>query len=641
MNIELKKLIDILSASVKAKLSPKIKEIYYKKMNYSNINLIADTDTDILNKTISFEIAFIHVSMYIFCKSRKIVTFSYNEILKLLDADNLFSWYEIEEKFIEEHLDKLDIKKYSNIYSLINLHDTMIEKDIKKKFGQFYTPIYVVKQMLKEINSSINKINMCDKICDPACGTGVFLVEVLNKLKFTLDEKLIYLSENIYGYDVNPFAVIATKINLMYSLILSEKNITEKKIVEIIFDSKKLFKNIKWTNTITEVDVNLYSIIIGNPPYFKLNNELVKELNEYREIMYGQTNIYSLFTCWALNHLKLKGILCFILPQSIRSGLYFKKLRLKISKVKIKSIIQLSSRKKIFDRAEQAVSIICLENQKVRNTKTKIQFYDINNKNIINKFKIDNSKLMMGESFNNIFIINNNLELYTIFETVYENSIRMNSDDSNLKFSNGLFVWNQHKEDIICMDKEKLSAPIIYGGNIQNLKLDFEKNLNNKEKKQFSMLNKKTRRYLLSGKKLLIQRTTNFDSKMRIKSCLINDEFSKKYSGYFLENHINYLCFKNDKNRSIQEDDLYYYLAILNSKLLNYIFTSISGNTQVSANELNELPFPNEKNIEVSNLMRKYMESSINKDYVQSELNMLICSLYGLSEKQSNYLMGI
>jgi len=164
------------------------------------------------------------------------------------------------------------------------------------------------------------------------------------------------------------------------------------------FQRHKLFyttlNNIKWKNTIVDKEEKFFSIILGNPPYFKLN---------------------SLFMHWGISHLCTNGIMSFIVPQSIRSGLYFKNLRKEIKGLRIKSIFHIDSRQNLFDRAEQAVLIICLQNKSVMNTKTKIQFINGSQK-VLSEFSIPRSKLMMDRDNNYMFIINKKHEMYDILE---------------------------------------------------------------------------------------------------------------------------------------------------------------------------------------------------------------------------------
>ena len=65
--------------------------------------------------------------------------------------------------------------------------------------GQFFTPLKVVEQMNRMV-----EIKEGNKICDPACGVGKFLLEAIsnnleNYYKFngnTLENKIEILKEN-------------------------------------------------------------------------------------------------------------------------------------------------------------------------------------------------------------------------------------------------------------------------------------------------------------------------------------------------------------------------------------------------------------------------------------------------------------
>lgn len=633
MQSEIYDIISTLAEDINTKLPDSFQNKYYAKMAYSGESRINTLEEELIHETISFEIAFIHVIVYLFskhfCKSN-----NYIFLLQELEVDNLFSWYHINENFIQSNIEHIQLNEFSEVHNLINQHDTFIEKEVKKKLGQFYTPTNIVKRMVLDIKPNLKSLTNKDLLIDPACGTGIFLIEIIAQLKdiFNPEQLINYVKKNVYAYDVNPFAVVVTKINIIYVMI---NNFPDKKNEILQFaTNRNILNNIKWKNTITEKEENVYTIILGNPPYFKLNNKLIKEIEGYDDILYGQPNIYSFFMYWAMQHLQKNGIMSFIVPQSIRSGLYFKNIRAKMKDLRIRSVIHIDSRQNVFDRAEQAVLIICLENKPVVNTKTNIHFFDGNGK-ISAQFKIPRSKLMMDEKNNHIFIISKKFDMYNILEKVLENSSPLDDEARALKFSNGLFVWNQHKKDIV--EQKSQTIPIIYGGNVQPLVFDFSQCSLNKERKQFAFISKETSSYVLSGKRLLIQRTTNFEKDIRLKACLISDEFLEKYPKYFLENHINFLCSTKGKNELLSLQTMYHYLGILNSKLLNYIFSSKSGNTQVSANELNALPYPNENIDSIS----QFVSSNLNdlQDHLD-ELDYLVCTAYGLSKDETEFILN-
>lgn len=631
MQLKIMDIISNTSKDVVNHLPQSFENKYYKKMDYSSKNKVLASDKNLLRKTIGFEIAFVHVIVYLLLQKIDEPN-EYMHILYTLDSDELFSWYQITNDATIMQLRKLCLSS-QDIYELINEHDKFIDKDVKKKIGQFYTPTGIAKKMVSEVKADLKVLSEQDIIVDPACGTGVFVVEAIKQMSafFAFDKLLRLVKNNVFAYDVNPFSVIATKINVLNAILeIAPDSIYKRRLLLDI----PLLNNINWKNTIVDKEEKVFSIILGNPPYFKLDINDLKDIAGYENIIYGQPNIYSLFMHWGISHLRPNGIMSFIVPQSIRSGLYFKKLREEMKELRIKSILHIDSRQNIFDRAEQAVLIICLQNKPVYNTKTRIQFID-GNQSVLSEFSVSRSKLMMNKDNNYMFIINKKPEMYNILDKVYDNGATLSDDNSLVKFSNGLFVWNQHKE--LLTESSDKAIPIVYGGDVQPTSFQFITNWANNERKAFARVTDKTRPYILSGKKLLVQRTTNFEKNIRLKACLISDDFLEQYENYFLENHINFLCYSLKKDEVLTDELMYYYLGLLNSRLLNYVFISKSGNTQVSANELNLLPFSKNNIKDISAFVSKY-SSELSKH--QDELDRLVCEAYDLSTDEMTIIMN-
>ena len=54
------------------------------------------------------------------------------------------------------------------------------------------------------------------KILDPSCGSGIFLVQIILEIlnsQNSLPAKVKAIA-NVYGFDVNPLAIITTKANI-------------------------------------------------------------------------------------------------------------------------------------------------------------------------------------------------------------------------------------------------------------------------------------------------------------------------------------------------------------------------------------------------------------------------------------------
>lgn len=68
-------------------------------------------------------------------------------------------------------------------------------------------------------------------------------------------------------------------------------------------------------NLVTAHRHAIYDLVIGNPPYIKVNKN-VREAETANEILFGQPNMYMIFMFHSLKMLKQNGQLVFIVPRS-------------------------------------------------------------------------------------------------------------------------------------------------------------------------------------------------------------------------------------------------------------------------------------------------------------------------------------
>lgn len=169
--------------------------------------------------------------------------------------------------------------------------------EIRKGLGIFLTPDDVVKAIIEYLEPCSN-----DKILDPACGSGTFLIEYLKKIK--TQEKTI----NVFGYDKNPKMLLLADLNLNH--------------VDNTYFNKKLLDSIKNTPQ----KKGEFDLITTNPPfgmiidsrYYDLSNyETCKDKNGY--ILKSQgSEIVFIEKCFQL--LKPSGELAVVIPKSIATN---------------------------------------------------------------------------------------------------------------------------------------------------------------------------------------------------------------------------------------------------------------------------------------------------------------------------------
>lgn len=240
---------------------------------------------------------------------------------------------------------------------------------------------YMVEKILKDVcykktPTEIKKL----KIVDIACGSGIFLEETYNFLvnhcvewylknepqylidigreekKLPLQEKKDILMSCIYGVDIDVHAVEVAKFSLLIKIIEDETSPSVSSINSIL---PNLNKNIIYGNSLIEEneiinneielgtliniaplnwnklnDGKLFDIIIGNPPYVKIeemykfiSEEEIKLYKKNYNSAYKQYDKYFLFIERALNKIKENGIICEIIPNKFIKNNAGEKLR--------------------------------------------------------------------------------------------------------------------------------------------------------------------------------------------------------------------------------------------------------------------------------------------------------------------------
>jgi len=162
--------------------------------------------------------------------------------------------------------------------------------EFKREKGQFYTPYSLVELILKEkLPTSTIEYNV--KVLDPACGSGIFLVESYKRLikrwKYANPKQIIgfeglkrLLLDNIYGIEIDPTAIKVAAFSLYLALVdeLDPKTLWIEKdyqLPNLIFDPDDLAiitqgNNLWRRDTIGEVnpeDFVKVDLVVGNPPF--------------------------------------------------------------------------------------------------------------------------------------------------------------------------------------------------------------------------------------------------------------------------------------------------------------------------------------------------------------------------------------
>lgn len=281
-----------------------------------------------------------------------------------------------------------------------NIYEILLGKEKQQRDNAFYTPNYLVNYILdKTVMKTLTEKSMFT-ILDPACGSGVFLVDSYRRIvenhlggkSYCEDDNLLkqLLTQNIYGIDINEDAIDITIFSL-YLTVLDYKdpktlskfalpNLKGKNLFVSDFFDKKSLKPL--------MDQRIeFDFIIGNPPWGNDKNGMHINYCQENEYTYMQQNneICRSFIFRAKDFSNENTICCFILHSKIlynrqQPAVNFRKFLLK--ETTIYNVIELSSvRKLVFENADAPAVIISFKYSNQQNLNNKF-IYTAVKKNI-------------------------------------------------------------------------------------------------------------------------------------------------------------------------------------------------------------------------------------------------------------------
>jgi len=257
-------------------------------------------------------------------------------------------------------------------------HHAKIEEkpEVRKAGGVYYTPKYIVDYIVantvsKLIEGKTPKQVEKIKICDPACGSGSFLIGAYQYLldwhlkyytdnppkkkkdnpltpdgNLTTAEKKRILLNNIFGVDIDTQAVEVSKLNLLLKALEGETQASISQQMSLFHERvlPNLSNNIKCGNSLIAPDfyddqfdlfpeqmkkINAFDwhqgfpevfeqggfdAVIGNPPYVR--QELISEGNSYfvshYKTYHGSADLYQYFIEKGISLLNRKGYFSYI-----------------------------------------------------------------------------------------------------------------------------------------------------------------------------------------------------------------------------------------------------------------------------------------------------------------------------------------
>ncbi|MHA1490916.1 MAG: HsdM family class I SAM-dependent methyltransferase, partial [Promethearchaeota archaeon] len=313
-----------------------------------------------------------------------------------------------------------DIKGMKNLINLIKKNENLFLEGYQKKKeeGAYYTNKKISKFIIQEcllsiineklknddgfpnniekikdiyklnrgLQDKIHELLINTSICDPACGSGVFLLNaaeviynILKKINRENDSKKLKFEiiKNIFGLDINEYAIKLSILKL-FAWILKDSNSDHSQGLKILtlnirVENSLFAKN--WTKNL--FNKSKFDVIVGNPPYGNILTKKEKQILKNENFFY--TDSYCAFVLKAIEW--SNGIIGFLVPKSflLRQG-YVEFRNQLFSKVILLKIYDIGS--KMFKGATNEVQIV-LFNKDQGNPNQDLLIYDYPNNKII------------------------------------------------------------------------------------------------------------------------------------------------------------------------------------------------------------------------------------------------------------------
>ena len=297
-------------------------------------------------------------------------------------SKSVFDWYNWEEETIIRLLSVLNPYHFKEVSADLigRIYEEYVDELERKRKGQFYTPVHVVGKVLDAADYTGAEITQ-QKLLDPACGSGRFLVEAMRRLISQWEkayqksnqavdyQELINdrLRHSLFGLDVNRFACFLAEVNLVVQVLdLFKKSYKNFTILRFhIYPTNSLLPETgngngrlhllttaandpgeqehliaelikqRWHHPTNEqLDFRSgFDYIVGNPPYVRADNPSIAALRQritnsnLYPSLYKKWDLLIPFTDLALNLLAENGRHAFIVSDAFQTEEYARKVR--------------------------------------------------------------------------------------------------------------------------------------------------------------------------------------------------------------------------------------------------------------------------------------------------------------------------
>jgi len=473
-------------------------------------------------------------------------------------------------------------------YWLSSSYAILAEDSYRKKMAMFFTPVSLTEGLLSDLSNQGTDFGSCS-FMDPACGGAAFLAPIALRMRTALFAKglsprkvLEHIEIHLHGTDLDSTLCELSK----HFLCMALHNEIQKSGYFPKF-------NVQHANSLTDLyaDMGKIDVVVCNPPYRKMTaNELEPIRSVYADGIEAQPNLYCLFITLCIRLLRDGGRAALVTPTSFLSGQYFSRLRKFLAThTDIEHIGMVSERQGVFIDVEQETTLSVFR----RRIEERATTACVNVSVVSGTGQYKNVGECVLPNSGVAWPIPRSIGDVALIRTICLSKFRL--ADYGYKVRIGAYVWNRDKRPKFESIQDAIRAnahsviPLLWSRDISLrgvVRIDEDSKWNGAHR--FVDLGSTTSSSIITSPSVVLQRVTSNEQPHRLVAATVSSDIFDTYGGFIGENHVVIL----EQVTSLPILSPEHLAELLSTYTVDRYFRCISGATNVSAFELNQLALP-------------------------------------------------
>ncbi len=496
-------------------------------------------------------------------------------------------------------------------YLLGCIYTSALPADFRAAHGVFYTPPEIVRHVLDMAERAGTDWRGA-RCLDPSAGGGAFVIEMIQRIRTALagtDPALVLsqIAARVRGYDNDPFGTWLAQTAAHFAVHDLEAA-AGRRLARIVLVRDSL--------DVRPEDLGAFDLVSSNVPFGRITLPPDRRAT-YARSSYGHANLYGLFTDAALHYAGNQGVVAYVMPTSMLSGLYFRALRALLAReAPPHELTFITERSGVFDDALQETMLATY--RKGRRNRT----------GAVNFLTIDSSGQAGATNAGSFSLPADGRAPWLLPRTADQADLaaRLRSMTFRLSsygygVSTGPLVWNRHKPQFRTR-AEPGALPVVWAEAVTSDGRFIWRAEKRGHAPWFVARPGKDGWLIVRQACVLLQRTTAKEQSRRLIAAEMPESFVASHrGGVIVENHLNMVRSLAAKPTVTPAT----ISAVLNSHAADAAFRCISGSVAVSAFELEALPLPDPAT------MRK-IAVLLHRGAQPAEIERAIAAAYGMAD---------